>query len=87
VSAYEVFCHRCRVTAPPDRRRCFHCGGPLSPRQTPQGVLSAHPLELATATEEDAEDPQGELARRMKWMSALVWVVLGLSVALARACF
>jgi hypothetical protein len=37
--AFEVYCHRCRVTFPVGARRCVHCGGPIE-KDPPLGAPS-----------------------------------------------
>ena len=92
---YEVYCSRCRVTAPVGTKLCLHCGGRISRQRGTQAVFLPSTLETghgareAGASPHTAEFPPDEeiiaRPRRLSPMS-VVWIVAALAVALQRAC-
>lgn len=75
MKAYEVWCHSCNVTFPPEQRRCLHCGGRLSPERPgrrlreggqPEFVLSpmnfdeSFPVSQARPAASASSDPSVE---------------------------
>ncbi len=90
-------CPRCRVTAPPEYRRCVHCGARLVGGSAAGVLLRAtggasedHPGEvtgggvLETAAGEAApeEEARGGVLGRIPWF----WLLLLLVPLLRRAC-
>ena len=79
---YEVRCSDCKVSFPPETRRCFHCGGRTSPGGSPslKPVFSIDPDGTGVAEnarEEEAswsalQDPNdttdGETPARPGWL-------------------
>ena len=43
---YEVWCHSCNVTFPPEARRCMHCGGRLQPDPPGRRLRDKAPREF-----------------------------------------
>jgi hypothetical protein len=69
---YEVRCESCRVSFPPEARRCIHCGGPL-------GVGRA-----MTGTGDVADDELPfQRGRSVVWV---VTAVVALALSMLRNC-
>jgi hypothetical protein len=87
LTPYEVYCFQCRVTFPPEARRCLHCGGPLSGRGEHAGagpeVASGWGLPIPPAGE-DAEEGPLIVARRVGGLA--VWALVALSALLSHLC-
>jgi hypothetical protein len=84
-TAFEVYCHRCRVTFPLGTRTCLHCGGRLAKerRPAPATRLAAPPQEL----EPEAVLPEEEVpVRRGLSPFTAIWVLLAIAATLYRAC-
>ena len=81
-TAFEVYCHRCRVTFPLGTRTCLHCGGRLArERQAPSRF--AAPQEL----DPEAVLAEGEIpVRRALSPFTAIWVLLAIAATLYRAC-
>ncbi len=92
-------CPRCGVTAPPEYRRCLHCGarlvaGPPQPglRRTAPGPGGAWPEEVAPglvlepAEAEEETAPEEEAPRSALRRIPWFWVLLLLIPLLRRAC-
>ena len=41
MSSYEVWCHSCNVTFPPEQKTCIHCGGRLRSESPRRGLRAA----------------------------------------------
>ena len=77
---FEVYCPRCRVTAPVGTRRCVHCGGPVGGG----GLRAPAPLRPVPADEELSEEVPvriGAFSPRI-----LLWLLLATGIALQRVC-
>ncbi|HXV35938.1 MAG TPA: hypothetical protein VEC18_02250 [Myxococcota bacterium] len=82
---YEVYCHRCNVTAPVGTERCIHCGGRLA------GAKDARRAALAAVLGTDAVDEVeraddvpvgiGSAAPRIA-----IWILLVIGGVLYRIC-
>jgi hypothetical protein len=87
---YEVYCDRCRVTFPVGTRRCVHCGDRIAARRPQRRALPVEALGLPRIEEQPEEILVEEepMLRRSGIFSptTLLWIVLGLGVALQRAC-
>lgn len=97
MSAYEWWCPRCRVTHPPGRKVCVHCGGRVqATRETaavfdPRAALEARlGLPRPGSEEPEAADEgdvaEGRGARGMRLGMTLVWVALAVLATLLRMC-
>ena len=95
----EVRCSHCRVSFPPEVKRCIHCGERTHAPGAEPTVEMLHEISLAGADDgtgrpiEAAEPPdlgheEGEVPKRspLRMVSALVWIVLAIGGALYRAC-
>lgn len=89
---YEVYCHHCRVTFPPEARRCIHCGGRLTPpgaaqREVTYGVATPgrRPAETAADTAFEEEEEPGSLMLR-RFGGLAVWAALALAAVLSNLC-
>jgi hypothetical protein len=92
---FEVYCTRCRVTAPVGTKHCLHCGNRISRHRGTQSVIVPSALETghghleAGAAPGHAELPADEemmaRPRRLSPMS-VVWIVAALAVAIQRTC-
>jgi hypothetical protein len=89
MSEYEWWCPHCRVTHPPGRRVCLHCGGPVQ-RERGAGALpppTAIAVRPPPATGEEAdEDDTATRARPLRVGVALAWLALALLGTLLRLC-
>jgi len=95
VAYYEWWCPRCRVTHPPGRKVCPHCGGrtqtsrDAAPAFEPAVVFRA-PGAAEDAPEpagdEEAEAPESRAARTARIGMTLVWVALALAATVLRMC-
>lgn len=83
---YEVYCFQCRVTFPPEARRCLHCGGALSGRdeRARGGPELAPSLGLPVPAGEDADEGPVMIARRFGGLA--VWALVALSALLSHFC-
>lgn len=90
-SAYEVYCHGCRVTFPVETKRCIHCGNRLGRGGRPVPLSAARPVPTqgppsATTPEETrlppilggppGDDEEDEEPRRGFNPSTLIWLIL-----------
>lgn len=86
MAAFEIHCPRCKVTFPPEAKRCLHCGGKLgSPGLSIAGdsgpQLGAElPFEVE-ATGEDAPRGSG-----LRTGFGGMWIIFAVIVTLMRAC-
>ena len=92
--AYEWWCPRCRVTHPPGRKVCVHCGGRVQPTRDaaldPRAALEAR-LGLPHAGGQEPElaeeeAPESGRMRGARLGMTLVWVVLAVLATLMRMC-
>ncbi len=54
---YEVWCHSCNVTFPPETRRCIHCGQPVRPERPARRGLRRASTPEWNVGEMDFRDP------------------------------
>ena len=81
-TAFEVYCHRCRVTFPLGTRTCLHCGGKLArERQAPSRLAAPQEFDPEAVLAED-ELP----VRRVLSPFTAIWVLLAIAATLYRAC-
>jgi len=82
---YEIYCHRCNVSAPVGTRRCIHCGERLSGEQRPQ---RAELLGLFEADSGEADEEREEFATSIGSAAPKValWILLLLGGFLYRFC-
>jgi hypothetical protein len=93
---YEWWCPRCRVTHPPGRKVCVHCGGPVqtsrdaAPAFDPRAALEARlGLPQPGGDEPVAAEPaeaESRASRGARLGTTLVWVVLAVVATLLRLC-
>jgi len=95
---YEVRCHQCNVSFPPETKRCVHCGARTS-AQPPPGARLVQVMEGAgeapgSALERNRRaQEQGELEAEMEGRSPFrfgstgLWIALALFAGIMRACF
>jgi len=88
MSQYEWWCPRCRVTHPPGRRVCTHCGGPVQPERgagapAPRTAFATRPPPPA---EEAEDDDTATRTRPLRIGVALAWIALALIGSLLRLC-
>ena len=83
---YEVYCFQCRVTFPPEARRCLHCGGALSGRGERAGAAPelAPGGGLPIPPGEDTEEGPMMMARRLGGLA--IWALVALSAVLSHLC-
>jgi hypothetical protein len=91
--SYEAWCPRCRVTHPPERKTCVHCGGrvvqsrgeaELERRLSPPLGRGEAPGEGGGAPPE--ETPQAQAMRPLRIGLALLWLVLAIAGSLWQQC-
>jgi len=93
---HEWWCPRCRVTHPPGRKVCVHCGGRVQPSRDaapvfdPRAALEAR-LGLPQPGGEEPEaaepaEPQSPAARGARIAMTLVWIALAIAASLLRMC-
>lgn len=97
---YEWWCPRCRVTHPPGRKQCLHCGGPVQtsrdpapavfdPRAILEGRLRG-PAPDGAPPPADAEEaeaaPESRSARGARIGMTVVWIALAIGASLLRMC-
>ncbi len=97
----EVRCSECRVSFPPEVKRCIHCGGRThAPGVEPatllfrdlsatgsEGAMTPVPIDGAPPMEvEEESDLERPTRGPLRMISALVWILLALAGALYRAC-
>lgn len=94
---YEWWCPRCRVTHPPGRKVCVHCGGRVQESRDARGAFDPRAAlearlglpapggeEPATAPGEDPSEARG--ARGLRIGTTVVWVLLAAVATLLRMC-
>jgi len=90
VAFYEWWCPRCRVTYPPGRKQCVHCGGRVqTSRDAPTVFDPRAGAGLPGAPDEPAEEagaPEPRAARAARIGLTLVWVALAVLASVLRAC-
>ncbi len=77
---YEVRCENCRVSFPPETKRCIHCGGPIG--SGPGRWLPAAGVPGGASAEAEEPLPQSR-ARNVLW---LVTAVIAVVMSLLRNC-
>jgi hypothetical protein len=87
VTAYEVRCHRCKVSFPVGTRRCLHCGGrtgapSMGEAASPRLLGPPGPFDPGAVDEEEMETRRGPLRVAM----GVVWVLLALVLSFYRVC-
>jgi hypothetical protein len=91
--AVEWWCPRCRVTHPPGRKVCVHCGGrtqtsrEAGPILQPGAIVSVPGAagEAADAGDE-ADVPESRGARTARLGMTLGWVALAVLATVLRMC-
>lgn len=79
-SSYESYCYSCNVSAPPDAKRCVHCGGRLSRQRGVPPEVSASPFE---GPSDAGQHPSpGALISPM----TVLWILLFIGGTLYRMC-
>jgi hypothetical protein len=48
MSSYEVWCHSCNVTVPPEQKRCLHCGARLHAERPGRAMRGREPAFVLT---------------------------------------
>jgi hypothetical protein len=97
VAFYEWWCPRCRVTHPPGRKVCVHCGGRVqasrdaAPAFDPRAALEARlglpaPGGEAPESAEPADLPESRGARGARLGMTLVWIALAVVATVLRMC-
>ena len=95
MSYYEWWCPRCRVTHPPGKKVCVHCGGRVQPTREaaavsdPRSALETRlglPQPGGEEPEEEADAAEERGARGMRLGMTLVWVALAALATLLRMC-
>ena len=96
VYAHEAWCPHCKVTHPPERKRCLHCGGPVFPHRLPagmtptpaptRGVGGPFGMPAPAEDEEEAEASAARAPNPLRLGFAAIWIVLGVVTAILRAC-
>ena len=92
--SHEGWCPHCKVTHPPERKLCLHCGGPVLPHRVPAGATPTTPATRdagpfgmpAPAEAEEAEAQVARAANPLRFGFAAIWIVLGIVTAILRAC-
>ena len=82
---YEVYCYQCNVSAPPEIRRCFHCGGRLSGEPSPRRMTLTGLLE-AENTEADEESEEFTTSIGSAAPKIAMWILLLIGGFLYRFC-
>ena len=81
-AGYEVRCHSCNVSFPPEEKVCFHCGGRLGRASHLAGRAATYPpIDLDEA---ELEEPPSRGLLRTGLGS--VWIVLALLATCYRVC-
>lgn len=97
---YEVRCPRCRVSFPPETRRCLHCGAATVPpgaaeaavrpsdeaRQEPRPFSLERPGPPGTGGGEAEVDETEARAGRLSRGLGLLWILAVVGVSIYRAC-
>jgi hypothetical protein len=85
ISAYEIRCHHCGVSFPPETKRCIHCGERLGKPLFASGDVDEIPVIQPGDQLEEAEmEPTGG-----RWLRAgftIFWLLLAFGSAAIRAC-
>lgn len=91
--AHEGWCPHCKVTHPPERKVCLHCGGPVLPHRIPAGPpvtpVRPHtrgPFGMPAPAEEEPDAQAARAANPLRFGFAAIWIVLGVVTAILRAC-
>lgn len=90
--AHEAWCPRCRITHPPERKQCLHCGGPVLAHRPPDGIAPpprTGPFGMPAPPEAEEEEAASRVARAsrpLRFGFAAIWIVLGIVTAVMRAC-
>jgi hypothetical protein len=88
---YEAWCPTCQVSHPPGTRRCLHCGGPVAPSREGEAVWTAAAPPTGAAPPghgraSPADDDAARRARPLQVATAVLWILLAIAAAVARAC-
>ena len=81
-AGYEVRCHSCNVSFPPDAKVCLHCGSRLG--RIPLGVGSLGSHEPIDFDESELGEPQRHGLLRTGLGS--VWILLAITATCYRVC-
>lgn len=93
--AHESWCPHCKVTHPPERKVCLHCGGPVMTHRSAAGPAAPPippptrrgPFGMPVPAEQEQPDEQAKRAANpLRFGFAAIWIVLGVVTALLRAC-
>jgi hypothetical protein len=84
-SRFELRCHQCNVSFPPDARRCMYCGGRLGTAEDAPSIVQTTELPAAELPEEEL-DPEGGSRSTLRILTSLLWVGLALLASLYRVC-
>lgn len=92
--AHEAWCPHCKVTHPPDRKTCLHCGGPVLPHRhavdasAPPATRRRGPfgMPVPEEPEDEGEAQAARTANPLRLGFAAIWIVLGVVTAILRAC-
>lgn len=94
---YEWWCPRCRVTHPPGRKECVHCGGRVQPSRDGASAFDprAAPEARLDPTVRVQEEPAGTPAeaapearrvRGVRIATTAAWILLAVLATLLRMC-
>lgn len=88
---HEAWCPHCKVTHPPERKQCLHCGGPVFPHRLPEGMTptptrGVGPFGMPAPPDDETEAPPARAASPLRLGFAAIWILLGVATAILRAC-
>jgi hypothetical protein len=86
MAPYEWWCPRCRVTHPPGRKACVHCGGRVQPSREAAPAPLPFPPEAEPGEATGSEDAEAPVARPLRLGLTLTWLALAVGAAILRMC-
>ncbi|MCH8082963.1 MAG: hypothetical protein IH885_01890 [Myxococcales bacterium] len=85
---YQVYCYQCNVTAPPETRRCLHCGGRLSGARNSKQAALTNLTDLFKSDSSEADEEGEELTTTIGSAApkVVMWIVIVLGGFFYRLC-